>query len=185
MLHNAIITVGNLAVGYLAVGLMRAAYEARARALQGQGPVGQADLRAPARRQEALRVLAGDRGVPRLPVQGQLAVEEGFPGDLKTSLGAKIFATEMAVTHTAEMVEVLGGYGISKEYPVEKYARDAKLLHDHGRDQRDPHDQGSQALVNAPASRADGFRHPASLGGDHSGPARGDRISFDESSGGV
>ena len=30
--------------------------------------------------------------------------------------------------HTAEMVQVLGGYGISKEYPVEKYARDALLL---------------------------------------------------------
>jgi alkylation response protein AidB-like acyl-CoA dehydrogenase len=34
----------------------------------------------------------------------------------------------MAVHHTAEMVQVLGGYGISKEYPVEKFARDAKLL---------------------------------------------------------
>jgi alkylation response protein AidB-like acyl-CoA dehydrogenase len=26
------------------------------------------------------------------------------------------------------MVQVLGGYGISREYTVEKYARDAKLL---------------------------------------------------------
>jgi alkylation response protein AidB-like acyl-CoA dehydrogenase len=26
------------------------------------------------------------------------------------------------------MVQVLGGYGISKEYPLEKYARDANLL---------------------------------------------------------
>ena len=37
-------------------------------------------------------------------------------------------ATELAVAHTAEMVQVLGGYGISKEYPIEKCARDAKLL---------------------------------------------------------
>lgn len=30
--------------------------------------------------------------------------------------------------HTADMVRVLGGYGISREYPVERYARDALLL---------------------------------------------------------
>jgi alkylation response protein AidB-like acyl-CoA dehydrogenase len=51
-----------------------------------------------------------------------------FPGDLKMSLAAKIYATEQAVRHTSEMVQVLGGYGISKEYPLEKYARDAHLL---------------------------------------------------------
>jgi alkylation response protein AidB-like acyl-CoA dehydrogenase len=26
------------------------------------------------------------------------------------------------------MIEILGAYGLSKEYPVEKYSRDAKLL---------------------------------------------------------
>jgi alkylation response protein AidB-like acyl-CoA dehydrogenase len=44
------------------------------------------------------------------------------------SLTAKIYATNEAVKHTAEMVQVLAGYGISREYPVEKYARDATLL---------------------------------------------------------
>ena len=34
----------------------------------------------------------------------------------------------MAMRHTVEMVQVLGGYGISKEYTTEKYMRDAKLL---------------------------------------------------------
>ena len=51
-----------------------------------------------------------------------------FPGDLKMSLTAKIYATTEAVKHTSEMVQVLAGYGISKEYTLEKYARDAKLL---------------------------------------------------------
>ncbi len=59
-------------------------------------------------------------------MEGKLATS--FPGDLKMSLAAKIYATEQAVRHTAEMVQVLGGYGISKEYPLEKYARDANLL---------------------------------------------------------
>ena len=38
------------------------------------------------------------------------------------------FATKEAVVHTTEMVQVLAGYGISREYTLEKYARDAKLL---------------------------------------------------------
>ena len=44
------------------------------------------------------------------------------------SLAAKIFATNQAVLHTTEMIQVLAGYGISREYTLEKYARDAKLL---------------------------------------------------------
>jgi alkylation response protein AidB-like acyl-CoA dehydrogenase len=44
------------------------------------------------------------------------------------SLAAKIYATNEAVKHTAEMVQVLAGYGISKEYTLEKHARDATLL---------------------------------------------------------
>ena len=41
---------------------------------------------------------------------------------------ARVFATNVAMKHTVEMVQILGGYGISKEYTLEKYMRDAKLL---------------------------------------------------------
>lgn len=51
-----------------------------------------------------------------------------FPGNLKTSPTAKIYATEQAAFHTAEMMQVLGGYGLTSEYPVEKYTRDAAML---------------------------------------------------------
>jgi acyl-CoA dehydrogenase len=51
-----------------------------------------------------------------------------FPGDLKTSLAGKIYATTEAVKHTSEMVQVLGAYGISREYQVEKCMRDTKPL---------------------------------------------------------
>ncbi|MCC7386601.1 MAG: acyl-CoA dehydrogenase family protein [Deltaproteobacteria bacterium] len=128
MLHNSIVTVGNLAVGYLAVGIMRAAYEHA--------------LKHSKERVQWGRPICDHQHVSRKLFECHLAIEtaraylwkgswlskESFPGDLKTSLGAKIYATEMAVKHTAEMVQVLGGYGISKEYPVEKYARDALLL---------------------------------------------------------
>jgi len=41
---------------------------------------------------------------------------------------AKIFATNMAMEVTTQCVQVMGSYGYSKEYPVEKYMRDAKIV---------------------------------------------------------
>lgn len=128
VLHNAIITVGNLAVGYLAVGLMRAAYEyalehSKSRVQWGK-PIFEHQLVA----KKLFECWQAIEACRAFLYKGSWLSKQGFPGDLKTSLGAKIFATEMAVHHTAEMMQVLGGYGISKEYPVEKLARDAKLL---------------------------------------------------------
>lgn len=40
---------------------------------------------------------------------------------------AKLFASEMARRHTAEAVQVLGGYGYTKEFPAERFYRDAKI----------------------------------------------------------
>ena len=40
---------------------------------------------------------------------------------------AKLYASEMAVRVAEEAVQIFGGYGYIKEYPVEKYYRDAKL----------------------------------------------------------
>ena len=40
---------------------------------------------------------------------------------------AKLFATEMAVQVALEAVQIHGGYGFIKEYPVERFLRDSKL----------------------------------------------------------
>ena len=40
---------------------------------------------------------------------------------------AKLFASSTAVMVTTEAIQVYGGYGYSKEYPVERYFRDAKV----------------------------------------------------------
>jgi alkylation response protein AidB-like acyl-CoA dehydrogenase len=40
---------------------------------------------------------------------------------------AKLFATEIAVENALEAIQVHGGYGYLKEYPVERYLRDSKL----------------------------------------------------------
>ncbi len=51
------------------------------------------------------------------------------PRDMsKVSSMCKVFATDMAMKVTTDAVQVLGGYGYMKEYPVEKMMRDAKIL---------------------------------------------------------
>jgi len=41
---------------------------------------------------------------------------------------AKLFASETAMKTTTEAIQILGGYGYVKEYDVERYFRDAKIL---------------------------------------------------------
>ena len=47
--------------------------------------------------------------------------------DPKTASKVKIFASEMALKVTSDAIQLLGGYGLSAEYPVEKYFRDARV----------------------------------------------------------
>ncbi len=39
----------------------------------------------------------------------------------------KVFAGDTAMRVTTEAVQVFGGYGYTKDYPVERYMRDAKI----------------------------------------------------------
>jgi alkylation response protein AidB-like acyl-CoA dehydrogenase len=52
--------------------------------------------------------------------------DEGKP-HTEAGAKAKLFASEMARRQTAEAIQVLGGYGYTKEFPVERYYRDAKV----------------------------------------------------------
>ncbi len=54
-----------------------------------------------------------------LKEQGRPHTEEGAK--------AKLFASEMARRQTSEAIQVFGGYGYTKEFPVERYYRDAKI----------------------------------------------------------
>jgi alkylation response protein AidB-like acyl-CoA dehydrogenase len=40
---------------------------------------------------------------------------------------AKLFASDTAMSVTTDAVQVFGGYGYSREYPVERLMRDAKI----------------------------------------------------------
>lgn len=52
--------------------------------------------------------------------------DEGKP-HRKESAMAKLYCSELAMRTTTKAVQIFGGYGYSKEYPVERYMRDAKV----------------------------------------------------------
>ncbi len=53
--------------------------------------------------------------------------DQGHPGLGKFSSMAKVFCSDNAMAVTIDAVQVLGGYGYVKEYPVERMMRDAKI----------------------------------------------------------
>lgn len=54
-------------------------------------------------------------------------VDQGLPNTKEASM-AKAFAADMAMKVTTDAVQILGGYGYMREYPVEKWMRDAKIM---------------------------------------------------------
>lgn len=55
-------------------------------------------------------------------------IDSGAKKISKESAMAKLFATDVAMKVTVDAVQVMGGSGYMKEYPVEKMMRDAKIL---------------------------------------------------------
>jgi acyl-CoA dehydrogenase len=54
-------------------------------------------------------------------------VDRGVPGTALESSMAKCFAADAAMRVTTDAVQVFGGYGYTREYPVERFMRDAKI----------------------------------------------------------
>jgi butyryl-CoA dehydrogenase len=55
------------------------------------------------------------------------AIDTGSPLVTKFSAMSKCFATDVAMQVTTDAVQLFGGYGFMKDYPIEKYMRDAKI----------------------------------------------------------
>ena len=71
--------------------------------------------------------MATDIEAARLLVQkSAFQKDNNKPYGLSSSM-AKLFASEMAMKHTLEAVQIHGGYGFVKEYHVERLMRDAKI----------------------------------------------------------
>jgi len=55
------------------------------------------------------------------------AVDTDAPNVSKLSAMCKLFATDTAMQVTTDAVQIFGGYGYMRDYPIEKYMRDAKI----------------------------------------------------------
>jgi alkylation response protein AidB-like acyl-CoA dehydrogenase len=53
--------------------------------------------------------------------------DSGRPATASAAM-AKLFATDTAMAVTTDAVQVLGGNGYTRDYPVERYFREAKVL---------------------------------------------------------
>lgn len=122
-----IVTGGNTSVGLIALGVARSAYEhglayAKKRQ-QGGKPIFSHQLIAD-KLFKAFRTIEAARS---LLWKSSWLISQGRP-DLATAMAARTFASDGCMEVTRDMVQVMGGYGISRESPVEKLYRDAKLL---------------------------------------------------------
>ncbi len=55
------------------------------------------------------------------------AIDAGVKNINKIAAMGKVFATDTAMKVTTDAVQLFGGYGYCKDYPIEKYMRDAKI----------------------------------------------------------
>ncbi|HTN52117.1 MAG TPA: acyl-CoA dehydrogenase family protein [Anaeromyxobacter sp.] len=117
---------GRIGIGALAVGLGRGALEeARAYALERRA-FGQ-----PIARFQAIAFMLADMATEtaaaRLLVHRAAALcDAGLRFGQEASM-AKLFASEAAMRAASRAVQIHGGYGYTRDFPVERYLRDAKL----------------------------------------------------------
>ena len=67
------------------------------------------------------------------PLEGEIyiswdRVKDNGHDVIKEAAMAKLYASEMAMRVTTEAIQIYGGYGYIKEYDVERFFRDAKIL---------------------------------------------------------
>jgi butyryl-CoA dehydrogenase len=54
-------------------------------------------------------------------------VDSGAKDISKASAMAKLYASDVAMKVTVDAVQIFGGYGYMRDYPIEKFMRDAKI----------------------------------------------------------
>jgi alkylation response protein AidB-like acyl-CoA dehydrogenase len=68
-----------------------------------------------------------DLEAARLMVYNAARLKDGGKPFTKEAAMAKLFSSQVADRITSRALELFGGYGYSREYPVEKFYRDAKI----------------------------------------------------------
>jgi len=117
---------GRISIAALAVGIAQGAYEASLRYSKQRKHFGRfiSEFQAI---QHKLADMATDIDASRLLTLRAAWMKDSGLNVNKESSMAKLFASETAVRVADEAVQVHGGYGFLKDYPVEKFYRDVKL----------------------------------------------------------
>ncbi|MEF3693803.1 MAG: acyl-CoA dehydrogenase family protein [Candidatus Cloacimonadota bacterium] len=115
-------------VGAQAVGVARGAFEAAIKYSKEREQFGK-----PISSFQAVQFILADMATQieaarALVMQTARMVDSGAKNYSKESAMCKYFASDVAMKVTTDAVQILGGYGYMKEYPVEKMMRDAKIL---------------------------------------------------------
>ena len=117
---------GRIGIAAQAVGIAQAAYDVARAYARERGAFGRriAEFQAI---QWKLADMATEIDAARLlTYRAAWLKQQGLP-HTEAGAKAKLFASEMARRQTAEAIQILGGYGYTKEFPVERYYRDAKI----------------------------------------------------------
>ena len=118
---------GRIGIGALSVGIAQACLEASLASARERVQFGQ-----PISKFQAIQFKLADMAtaveLARLAVYRAAWLKDQGRPFTKEAAMAKLFASETAVKAALEAVQIFGGYGYTKEYPVERYLRDAKLM---------------------------------------------------------
>jgi alkylation response protein AidB-like acyl-CoA dehydrogenase len=121
-----ILDKGRITIGALAVGLHRGALEESVRYARDRQAFGQSISSF-----EGIRWMLADmqtelQAARLLVHRAAVLADTGRPYTREASM-AKLFASESATRACNRAVQIHGGYGYTREFPVERYLRDAKL----------------------------------------------------------
>jgi butyryl-CoA dehydrogenase len=122
----ATLDAGRIGIAAQAVGIARAAYEASLEYARERRQFGK-PIAAQQAIQHKLADMSTEIDAARLLVLRAAWLKEQGRPHAEEGAKAKLFASEVARRQTAEAIQIFGGYGYTKEFPVERYYRDAKI----------------------------------------------------------
>jgi alkylation response protein AidB-like acyl-CoA dehydrogenase len=117
---------GRIGIAAQAVGIAQAAYDVARRYAQERHAFGHAIADFQAIQHKLANMSTEIDAARLLTLRAAWLKDHGRP-HTEAGAKAKLFASEVARRQTAEAIQVLGGYGYTKEFPVERYYRDAKV----------------------------------------------------------
>jgi butyryl-CoA dehydrogenase len=117
---------GRIGIAAQAVGIAQAAYEVAREYAKERHAFGQPIAKFQAI-QNKLADMSMEIDAARLLVHRAAWLRQHDRPHAEAGAKAKLFASEMARRQTGEAIQILGGYGYTKEFPVERYYRDAKI----------------------------------------------------------